>query len=258
MTSQNTLPQPQSTSPQNNFSGQTVYVVGASHGIGEGIAKAFAATGADVVIAGRSKERLDQAAERIGFPVRTHEMDANSLTDAAGLFASATTIDHLVLATGGGMAGLGALADLGDEALQTAFTKVFSHLRLIKAAAPKMAKTGSVTFIGAGSSRAAFAGTVGLAAANGAIDASVPPLAIELAPVRVNAVAPGIIDTPWWNPMPAADKSAFFEAAAATTPVGRIGRVEDIAEAVLFLAGNGFSTGTVLEVTGGGTLATGR
>jgi NAD(P)-dependent dehydrogenase (short-subunit alcohol dehydrogenase family) len=241
------------------FTGQWVHVIGASHGIGEEIARAFAAEGADVLIAGRSKERLDAAAERIGHPVRVRQADATSQADVDALFADAARIDHLVLAVSGGMVGLGALAELGEDALREGFEgKVFAQLRVLKAALPKLAPDASVTFIGAGSSRAAFPGTVGRAAANGAIDAAVRPLAVELAPVRVNAVAPGVIDTAWWHPLPDADRAAFFEATAGTTPVGRIGRPHDVAEAVLFLAGNGFTTGVVLDVNGGATLATGR
>ena len=84
-----------------------------------------------------------------------------------------------------------------------------------------------------------------------------PPLAAELAPVRVNAVSPGVIETPWWEALPADQRAALFESYAAGTPVGRIGHPEDVAGAILYLAGNGFVTGTVLDVSGGLTLATG-
>ncbi|NUP50497.1 MAG: SDR family oxidoreductase [Catenulispora sp.] len=240
------------------FTGQTVYVIGASHGIGEEIARAFAADGAQVLITGRSKERLDAAAERIGHPVTVFEADATRQADVDALFAAAPEIDHLVLAVSGGMTGLGALADLTDEALREGFEgKVFAQLRILKAALPHLSATASVTFIGAGSSRAAFPGTVALAAANGALDAAVPPLATELAPVRVNAVAPGVIDTAWWHPL-GENRDGFMAQQAATTPVGRVGQPHDIAEAVLFLAGNGFTTGVVLDVNGGTTLAAGK
>jgi NAD(P)-dependent dehydrogenase (short-subunit alcohol dehydrogenase family) len=247
-------------STQGKFTGQSVYVIGASHGIGEEIARAFAADGADVLIAGRNKDRLDAAAERIGHAVRIRQADATKQADVDALFedVEAGQVDHLVLAVSGGMTGLGALAELSDEALREGFEgKVFAQLRVLKAALPKLSANASVTFIGAGSSRAAFPGTVGLAAANGAIDAAVGPLAIELAPVRVNAVSPGIIDTPWWHPL-GENREAFLESAATSTPVGRIGQPQDVAEAVLFLAGNGFTTGVVLDVNGGTTLATGR
>jgi NAD(P)-dependent dehydrogenase (short-subunit alcohol dehydrogenase family) len=238
------------------FAGKTVYVIGASHGIGEEIARSFAAEGARVLITGRSKQRLDAAAERIGHPVSVFEADATRPADVEALFAAADRrIDHLVLAVSSGMVGLGSLTELTDEALREGFEgKVFAQLRVLKAALPHLSETASVTFIGAGSSRAAFPGTVALAAANGALDAAVPPLASELAPIRVNAVAPGVIDTAWWHPL-GEHRDGFMAQQAATTPVGRVGQPHDVAEAVLFLAGNGFTTGVVLDVNGGTTLA---
>ncbi|GAA2043359.1 SDR family oxidoreductase [Catenulispora yoronensis] len=245
-------------STQGRFTGKTVYVIGASHGIGEETARAFAADGAEVLITGRSKERLDAAAERIGHTVRVFEADATRQADVDALFAAAGKIDHLVLAVSGGMVGLGALADLTDEALREGFEgKVFAQLRVLKAALAHLAADASVTFIAAGSSRAAFPGTVALAAANGALDAAVPPLATELAPIRVNAVSPGVIDTAWWHPL-GENRDGFMAQQAAATPVGRVGRPHDVAEAVLFLAGNGFTTGVVLDVNGGTTLAAGK
>ena len=245
-------------SAQGKFTGKTVYVIGASHGIGEGIAAAFAGEGAEVLITGQAKERLDAAAERIGHPVRVFQSDATRQEDVDALFAAADTkIDHLILAVSGGMAGLGPLAELTDEALREGFeSKVFAQFRVLKAALPHLDPNASVTFISAGSSRAAFPGTTALAAANGALDAAVRPLAAELAPVRVNAVSPGVIDTAWWHPL-GENRDRFMAQQAAATPVGRIGQPQDIAEAVLFLAGNGFTTGVVLDVNGGTTLARG-
>jgi len=243
-------------STEGKFTGKTVYVIGASHGIGEAIAGAFASAGADVLITGRTKERLDAAAERIGHPVRVFQSDARRQEDVDALFAAATTkIDHLVLAVSGGMVGMGTLAELTGEALREGFEgKVFAQLRILKAALPHLTPDASVTFIGAGSSRAAFPGTTALAAANGALDAAVRPLAAELAPVRVNSVSPGVIDTAWWHPL-GEHRDGFMEQQAAGTPVGRVGQPQDIADAVLFLAGNGFTTGVVLDVNGGATLA---
>jgi NAD(P)-dependent dehydrogenase (short-subunit alcohol dehydrogenase family) len=85
----------------------------------------------------------------------------------------------------------------------------------------------------------------------------VPPLATELAPVRINAVSPGVIDTPWWHSLPEDQRTAVFEGVAAGVPAGRVGRADDVADAVLYLAGNSFVTGTVLDVSGGLTLARG-
>jgi NAD(P)-dependent dehydrogenase (short-subunit alcohol dehydrogenase family) len=85
----------------------------------------------------------------------------------------------------------------------------------------------------------------------------VRPLAAELAPLRVNAVSPGVVDTPWWSGFPEDARKALFAEFAAKLPVGRVGQAEDIAQAVLLAATNGYLTGTVIECTGGGHLASG-
>jgi NAD(P)-dependent dehydrogenase (short-subunit alcohol dehydrogenase family) len=237
------------------FDGQRVIVMGASSGIGEETAREFAAAGAAVVITGRSKERLDAAAQRIGHPVEVHELDATDSGAVAAFFGAIDRVDHLVLALSPGAIAMGRLVDLDEGQLRGAFEgKFFAHFKVLKAAAPKLSSGGSVTVISAASARSAIPGTAGLAAVNGALEAMVRPLAAELAPVRVNAVSPGVIDTPWWSGMPAEQRAAFFKDAATATPVGRVGRPDDVATSVLYLAGNGFVTGTVLECTGGANL----
>jgi NAD(P)-dependent dehydrogenase (short-subunit alcohol dehydrogenase family) len=238
--------------------GQHVYVMGGTHGIGEATARAFAAAGDEVVITGRTKERLDAAAARIGHPVQTRALDATDPEAVASFFGDGETVDHLVLALSPGAVAIGPLVTLDEKDLHTAFDgKFFAHVRILQAAAPHLSRSASVTFISAASARSASPGTAGLAAANGAIEALVPPLAAELAPIRVNAVSPGVIETPWWAGLPEDQRAALFEDYATGTPVGRIGQPEDVAEAILYLAANGFVTGTVLDVSGGLTLARG-
>jgi NAD(P)-dependent dehydrogenase (short-subunit alcohol dehydrogenase family) len=238
-----------------SFDGQRVVVIGASAGIGEATARAFAARGAAVTITGRSKERLDQAAARIGHPVEVAEADATDRAALDAFFAATGTVDHLVLTASPGAVGAGPLAALDEAALRQAFDgKFFAHVNAIQAALPRLRADGSVTIVSAASARAAFAGTAALAAANGALEAIVAPLAVELAPLRVNAVSPGVIDTPWWAGMPEDQRRAYFDAVAAVTPARRVGKPEDVAEAIAYLAGASFVTGTVLECTGGANL----
>ena len=238
--------------------GQHVYVMGGSYGVGEATARAFAAAGAEVVISSRSQERLDAAAARIGHPVQTRTLDATDPGSVAAFFGADETVDHLVLALSPGAVAVGPLATLDEKDLRTAFDgKFFAHVRVLQAAAPHLSRDGSVTFLSAASARSAAPGTAGLAAANGAIESMVPPLAAELAPVRVNAVSPGIIDTSWWDGMPADQKDAYFQGVAASSPVGRVGHPDDVAAAILYLAGSTFTTGTVLDISGGLTLARG-
>jgi NAD(P)-dependent dehydrogenase (short-subunit alcohol dehydrogenase family) len=238
-----------------SFDGQRVVIIGASAGIGEAAARAFAARGAAVTITGRSKERLDQAAQRIGHPVLAAELDATSRAALDAFFATTEAVDHLVLSASPGAVGVGPIAALDEAALRQAFDgKFFAHVKAIQAALPKLRRDGSVTLVTAASARAAFAGTAGIAAANGALETMVAPLAVELAPLRVNAVSPGVIDTHWWHGLPADQRQAYFESVAAVTPVGRVGRPDDVADAIVYLAGAGFVTGTVLECTGGSNL----
>jgi NAD(P)-dependent dehydrogenase (short-subunit alcohol dehydrogenase family) len=236
------------------FDGQRVVVVGASAGIGEATARAFAVAGAEVIITGRSKERLDAAAERIGHPVQSAELDSTDGPAVTSFFAALGPVDHLVLAASPGAVGSGPFAALDEAALRQAFDgKLFAHFNVLKAASVRS----SVTIISAASARAAFPGTVGLAAVNGALEAIVPPLAVELAPLRVNAVSPGLIDTRWWDVLPGEQRAAFFQTVASVSPVGRVGTARDVADAVLYLAGAGFVTGMVLECTGGANLTVG-
>ena len=238
-----------------SFDGQRAVIIGASAGIGEATAKAFAAQGAAVIITGRSKERLDQAAQRIGYPVQVAELDATNRGALDAFFATSGSMDHLVLAASPGAVGVGPIAALDEAALRQAFDgKFFAHVKAIQAALPHLRPDGSVTLITAASARAAFAGTAGIATVNGALEAMVAPLAVELAPLRVNAVSPGVIDTQWWNGMPDDQRQAYFDAVAAITPVRRVGKPEDVADAIVYLAGAGFITGTVLECTGGSNL----
>ncbi|GGT65982.1 SDR family oxidoreductase [Actinomadura citrea] len=237
------------------LNGERVLVCGGTSGIGAATARLFARRGADAVVTGRDAGRLAKAAAD-GLTAR--RLDAASAEEVAAFFAEDTVYDHLVLALSGG-AGAGPVATLDLADLRAGFeAKFWLHLRLVQAALPRLAAGGSVTFVTASSARAALPGTAGLAAINGALEAMVPPLAAELAPLRVNAVSPGVIETPWWDGMPAEQRAAMFAEHAAALPVGRVGRPEDVAQAILMTATNGFITGNVVECNGGLTLPTGR
>jgi NAD(P)-dependent dehydrogenase (short-subunit alcohol dehydrogenase family) len=241
-----------------SFDEQRVVIVGGSAGIGEAAARAFAAAGARVTITGRAKQRLDAAAQRIGYPAEVRELDATDSAAVDEFFGSAQAFDHLVLAASPGAVGSGPFADLDESALRQAFDgKFFAYVKVLKAAQPNLRADGSVTIVSAVSARAAYPGAVGLAAVNGALEAMVPTLAVELSPLRVNAVSPGVIDTHWWHALPEDQRAVFFRAVAAASPVRRIGSPEDVAGAIVYLAGAGFVTGTVLECAGGSNLTVG-
>ncbi|GCD93466.1 SDR family oxidoreductase [Embleya hyalina] len=239
--------------------GRRVVVMGGTSGIGEATAALLAADGAEVVVTGRDRARLDAAVERIGEKTTGYRLDGANQAEVAEFFAaSAEPIDHLVLALSGA-AGSGPIAGLDLERLAAGFAgKFWPFVRIVQAALPRLAAHASVTFVTAASARAAFPGTAGLAAINGALEAMVPPLAVELAPIRVNAVSPGVIDTPWWDAIPSEARTELFTGISAATPVGRVGRADEVADVIRMFVGNGFVTGTVIDCTGGANLATGR
>jgi NAD(P)-dependent dehydrogenase (short-subunit alcohol dehydrogenase family) len=228
-----------------------VLVAGGTSGIGLATARAFAARGATVTITGRDQAKIDKA----GLPGIV--ADAETDEGARATFASGARYDHVVLALGGSL-GAGALAELDLAGLRAAFEgKFWPHVRLLRAALAHLTEGASITLVTASSAGAALPGTAGLAALNGALESMVGPLAAELAPVRVNAVSPGVIDTPWWDGLAESDRLALFAAYGAALPAGRVGRAEEVAEAIVALATNAYITGTVLPVAGGVQLAVG-
>ena len=151
-------------------------IIGASAGMGGAAARAFAARGAAVTITGRSKERPDQAAQRFGLPVLAAELDATSRGALDAFFATTGTIDHLVMNASKGAVGVGPIAVLDEAGLRQAFDgKFFAYVKEIHAALPQLRRDGSVTMVTAATARAAFAGTAGIAAANGALETMVAP-----------------------------------------------------------------------------------
>ena len=230
---------------------QHAVVVGGSSGIGLAAAAALLRRGLRVTIAGRDEARLGKAVLSLGGEVRSAVMDAADAASIAEAFGSIGPFDHLVLALGGAKGG-GPFAALAAAEIRAAFDqKTFGHFAVAQAALPLISKEGSITFVSAVSAHAALPGTAGLAAVNAAVDALVPVLANELKPLRVNSVSPGVVDTRWWRFLTPEQKVLLFADFAARTPVGRVGRPEDIADAIAFLVGNGFMTGHVLVCDGG-------
>jgi NAD(P)-dependent dehydrogenase (short-subunit alcohol dehydrogenase family) len=133
--------------------------------------------------------------------------------------------------------------------------KVFPHFACAQSALPYLRRDGSITFLSAVTAHAAMPGTAGIGSANAAVAALAPILAVELQPLRVNAVSPGVVDTPWWNFLPEEQKVVAFSGYSAKTPVGRVGQPEDVAQAVAFLISNSFMSGEILICDGGLRLA---
>ncbi|GAA0538369.1 SDR family oxidoreductase [Chitinophaga japonensis] len=228
-----------------------VVIAGGTSGIGLATAAMLANDGASVIITGRSPWKLEQALSVLPSTAKGETVDAGDAVKMKDFMKSAGQIDHLVLAVSGAKGG-GLFKELDLAQLWAGFEeKFFPQLQTLQAALPYLSRNGSVTFITAVSARAQAPGTSGLGAVNGALELMVPVLAKELQPLRVNAVSPGVIDTPWWNFLPEDTRQATFRQYADASPVARIGQPEDIAQAIALLVRNTFITGQVITVDGG-------
>ncbi|HVI43361.1 MAG TPA: SDR family oxidoreductase [Chitinophaga sp.] len=233
-----------------SFENQKVVIAGGSSGIGLATATILAKEKAHVTITGRSAGRLADAAKTAP-GVHTAAIDSNNRPSLDEFFTSHGEIDHLVLALSGAK-GAGTFADLSLKDLREGFEgKFWPQLETLQAALPYVKKTGSITVITAASAVLQAPGVSGLAAINGSLELMIPSLAKEIQPLRINAVSPGVIDTPWWDMMPADVKAQTFEQYASQTPVGRIGRPEEVAHSIIFLMANGNITGTIIRCDGG-------
>jgi NAD(P)-dependent dehydrogenase (short-subunit alcohol dehydrogenase family) len=228
-----------------------IAVIGGSSGMGLAAAANLAQAGAQVVIASRSAEKLDKARRSMHGDVRTHILDMRDEAAVEAFFAQLGAFDHLVISAADAV--FGPFLEVPVAAVGKFLeSKFLGPYRVARYAAPHMAKDGSITFFsGAASQR----GTPGLAAGsaiNAAIEALGRSLAVELAPIRVNTVAPGLIVTPVWDGiMGEQERDEFFKHAAAKLPVKRIGTPEEVAHAVRYLIENTYTTGTVLFPDGG-------
>lgn len=227
-------------------------VIGGSSGIGLASAKAAAEAGAAVTIASRSQDKLDAAVTAVGGNARAVVLDTRDDAAVERFFAGDAPWDHIVVSAA--QTPSGPVRTLGlSDAKAAMESKFWGAYRVAKAA--KIAEGGSLTFVSGFLSVRPSATSVLQGAINAALEALARGLALELAPVRVNAVSPGLIATPLWSGLPEEKREAMFAGAAQRLPARRVGQAEDIANAILFLASTPFATGSTVRVDGGGAIA---
>ena len=226
---------------------RTVLVVGRAGGIAHATVAAVQAAGGQVIVAGRNRDELAAAYDDT---VDAETIDLTDESTIADLAQRLGTVDHVV--TTASARARSTVSDLTPEPVARAFaTKVIGPLLLVKHFEPRMPRDGSFVLFSGFLSRKPAPGFVAVSATNGAVDAMTKALAVELAPLRVNAISPGTIDTGAYDVLGEKAKQDLYATRERHNPVRRVGTSEDIASAVLFALTNTFLTGAVLPVDGG-------
>jgi NAD(P)-dependent dehydrogenase (short-subunit alcohol dehydrogenase family) len=227
-----------------------VVILGGSTGIGLATARAAKAEGAQVIVTGRSTEKLQRAQAELGSDARTVVLDVADEEGTRRFFQGLTRVGHVFI-TAGTLLADKKLAPDSDTLRPAMDTRFWGALYAAKYAAPKMTTGGSITFMSGVAAWRPLEGAAVASASCGAVEAFARALALDLAPIRVNTIEPGYVDTPLLDSLLGAKKGEILAAAAARLPVKRIGTAEDVADAVLFLMKNGYVTGITLTIDGG-------
>ena len=239
---------------ENGFENKRVVIVGGSSGIGLAVAGEAASRGAEVVIVSSKAERVQEAIQSIGGDARGQAVDVSDENAVESFFTNLGAFDHLVFTAGDSLQ-LHELADTDLKPARQAFElRYWSALATVKYGSPQIRKSGSIVLTTGVAGQRPHSGWVIAASVCGTIEALTRALAIELAPIRVNAVSPGVVRTNLWQNMSPAEREQLYESVGKRLPVGRVGEAHDIAQAYLFLMKEGFSTGQTVVVDGGTVL----
>ncbi|GAB0103187.1 SDR family oxidoreductase [Nocardia sp. JMUB6875] len=237
-----------------SLDGQHVVILGGTSGIGYAVAAATAARGAKVTVASSRQQNVDRAVAELPSGVTGVVADLADANRIRTLFDELGSFDHLVYTAGEPLL-LSPVADLDIDAARKFFElRYFSVLAAVQAAAPHLRPDGSITLTTGTAGPRPVPGSSVTSSVCGAVEALTRALAVELAPIRVNAVMPGVVRSPLWN-FPEDLREQFYADTAANTPLRRIAEVDDIAQAFVFFLTQPHATATVLPLDGGAVLA---
>ena len=238
----------------NDLKGKNVVIVGGTAGIGLATAQAAAAAGAKVWAAGRSEAHRGKAAAAAGGAFEVRAADIHDADALEALFGEAGRIDHLVLCAIGGERTLKPFLEQTEEQFKAAYGKLWGYANAVRTGAPFLAEDGSITLVSGSPARKIKPGQSALSCVGGAVENLARCLAVEMAPIRVNIVSPGTIDTAMFDSFGDA-REERLKAVTSGHLIKRAGNPDEVAEGVLFVINNRFVTGTAVDVDGGRILS---
>jgi NAD(P)-dependent dehydrogenase (short-subunit alcohol dehydrogenase family) len=236
------------------LNGKHVVILGGSSGIGLAVAQAAAKQGATVAVASSRRERIDEALAALPKGATGHVLDVADEQEVKALFAGLGAFDHLVFTAGDALS-LGPIADSDIPAARSAFgVRFWGAYMAAKYGAANIRPDGSIIFTSGLAGMRPRSGWSLASSICAAMEGLTRALAVELAPIRVNVVAPGMVKTPLWANMQETDREGLFRQTAARLPVGHVGEADEIAQAYVYLMRQTYGTGQVLTIDGGAAL----
>ena len=232
-----------------NFSGKKALVFGGTSGIGLATVNQLKEQGAEVVAISRDPSKAGDIAG-----VTLAACDVRDTDALSELLAQHAPFDLLISAATGGSRAAGPFLQMDLAAYQASFDKLWGYTNIVRLGAEHLAENGGIVLVSGAPARRAKPGQAALASVGGAVEQFARAVAPELAPRRINVVSPGVIDTPMFGP-DAEARAKMLGAATANNLIPRAGTPDEVAEAVIFVAGNEFVTGTTVEVDGGWILS---
>ncbi|SNT41980.1 SDR family oxidoreductase [Rhodococcoides kyotonense] len=232
------------------LSGKTVVLIGGGTGIGYRVAELVTAAGASVVLGGRTEITLTDACAQLGESAAWRTVDTSSSASVTEFFSGIDTVDALF--TTAATYVTGPIRDLSEADAQSPFeSKFWGQYRVVKAALDVLADDASIVLMSGAASVRPPGAAPAYVAANAAVEGLGRGMAVELAPIRVNTVAPGTIDGHLWSERAQEVRESAFTQYARATTLGRVGTEDEIARAVFYLFTNTYTTGSTLYPDGG-------
>lgn len=228
---------------------RNVVITGGTSGIGLATAVQARAAGANVWAIGRSEERV--ARRQAEHPdIRFGSLDTHDDAGLKALFESVGRVDHIVGSATGADRTIAPFIEQTEAQFRAAFEKFWGYCKVVRAGAPFLAKDGSITLVSGTPARKCTPGMSSLSCTGGAVEALVRALALELVPIRVNVVAPGLIESGMQDHF-GDKKQEVLEQMGKGVPLGRVGQADEVASAILQTLTNTYMTGVTIDVDGG-------
>jgi len=228
--------------------GKKALVFGGTSGIGLATALELSKEGVQVVAVSRNPDKA--AAETEAHSISLAKCDVRDRDALDALVKAHAPVDIIVAAATGGSRALGPFLTMDMAAYKASFDKLWGYGNIVQAGAPHMAEDGCFVLVSGAPARKARAGQVSLASVGAAVEQFARTIAPEIAPLRINVVAPGVIDTPMFG-SPSGARDAKLANATSKNLIPRPGLPEEVAAGVMFVVKNRFVTGTTVDVDGG-------